>query len=515
MMTQETYVNINDLHKQGWTIQEIAEETGWHRTTVSQRLKEGPPPAARPTEATVMTDKWRESIDTMLEAHPRLLAISVHNKLNAAGFDGSYPTVVRAVRDNRGPRFKAANAVSVPIHTAPGDEALCGVPHRASYVATAIMRRRAQTGPFCESAAWPGAAYSQAFKEGEQRVGWVVAAWACVGWSGLGEGFLFEAEVGVQVDAVGCSDVFVAEPEGDGRGVHAVAKQVHGAAVAQGVGRHVFGDERRAGKRCGGDVALDETPHRVATELRASGSGKQGVVGCSVTLGEPGAEHAACFAPQWSDPFLASFAVTADVGAGAELDCCAGEPGDLTDPKTGLDREQHQGVIASTDPSGKVWCSEKCFGLVFGEVGDQCLARPFRRDGEDSLDQVGVLGVSIGGEVEQGTDGGESGVAGSHADTAFVLEVVEERSDHGCVEVFDGQMVGCAPGAGMNEAQQQTKRVSVGGDGVLAGLALVDQSLGEERFEQWCERAHRGASAVASSRSAMIPSSSGTPDKYQ
>ena len=123
MMTQETYVNINDLHKQGWTIAEIAAETGWHRTTVSRHLKNGPPPAERPTEATVMTDKWRTKIDTMLEAHPRLLSISVHNKLNADGFDGSYPTVVRAVRDNRGPRFKAANAVSVPIHTAPGDEA--------------------------------------------------------------------------------------------------------------------------------------------------------------------------------------------------------------------------------------------------------------------------------------------------------------------------------------------------------------------------------------------------------
>jgi transposase len=123
MMTQETYVNINDLHKQGWTISEIAAETGWHRTTVSRHLKNGPPPAERPTEVSVMTDHWRTKIDTMLEQHPRLLAISVHNKLNAVGFDGSYPTVVRAVRDNRGPRFKAANAVSVPIHTAPGDEA--------------------------------------------------------------------------------------------------------------------------------------------------------------------------------------------------------------------------------------------------------------------------------------------------------------------------------------------------------------------------------------------------------
>ena len=122
MMNQETYVNVNDLHKQGWTINEIAEETGWHRTTVSKYLREGLP-AARAGEASVMTDRWRSKIDTMLEAHPRLLSISVHNKLNADGFDGSYPTVVRAVRDNRGPRFTAANAVSVPIHTAPGDEA--------------------------------------------------------------------------------------------------------------------------------------------------------------------------------------------------------------------------------------------------------------------------------------------------------------------------------------------------------------------------------------------------------
>ncbi len=122
MMNQETYVNVNDLHKQGWTIAEIAAETGWHRSTISKYLREGPP-ATRAGEPSVMTELWRTKIDTMLEAHPRLLSISVHNKLNADGFDGSYPTVVRAVRDNRGPRFKSANAVSVPIHTAPGDEA--------------------------------------------------------------------------------------------------------------------------------------------------------------------------------------------------------------------------------------------------------------------------------------------------------------------------------------------------------------------------------------------------------
>lgn len=123
MMNQETYVNINDLYKQGWTINEIAAETGWHRTTISEYLKNGPPPPERSGDVSVMTQRWRTRIEVMLEKFPRLLAVSVHHKLIAEGFAGSYPTVVRAVRDVRGPRFRAANAVSVPIYTDPGEEA--------------------------------------------------------------------------------------------------------------------------------------------------------------------------------------------------------------------------------------------------------------------------------------------------------------------------------------------------------------------------------------------------------
>jgi len=122
-MTQENYVKINDLHAQGWTIKEIAEHTGWHRTTVSDRLKNGPPREARAAEATVMTEHWQQRLAVMVEKWPRMQAVSIHNKLAATGFEGSYPTVVRAVRDIRGPRFTAASSVSVPIHTDPGEEA--------------------------------------------------------------------------------------------------------------------------------------------------------------------------------------------------------------------------------------------------------------------------------------------------------------------------------------------------------------------------------------------------------
>ena len=124
MLNQEDYVKVLDLHRQGWTIKEIAEELGYHPATISKRLTEGPPlPRTVGDDQRVMNERWRSRVAQLLDAHPRLLAVSVFNKLGAEGFDGSYPTVVREVRAIRGPRFRAAAAVSMPISTDPGEEA--------------------------------------------------------------------------------------------------------------------------------------------------------------------------------------------------------------------------------------------------------------------------------------------------------------------------------------------------------------------------------------------------------
>lgn len=124
-MNQETYVKVQDLRKQGWTLEEIAAETGFHPSTISQRLKADGPPTKRrvPDSSLVMNARWRERIATLIGTYPRLLGISVHNKLVAEGFTGGYSTVTRALRDIRGPRFRAAEAASMPIHTDPGEEA--------------------------------------------------------------------------------------------------------------------------------------------------------------------------------------------------------------------------------------------------------------------------------------------------------------------------------------------------------------------------------------------------------
>lgn len=118
-------MDLHALKNEGWTNVEIAEELGYHSATISKWLKADGPPESAPTdvERPVMTVLWRERIEALLSRHPRLLAASVHNKLRAEGFGGSYPTVVRAVREIRGPRFRAAAAASVPIVTGPGEEA--------------------------------------------------------------------------------------------------------------------------------------------------------------------------------------------------------------------------------------------------------------------------------------------------------------------------------------------------------------------------------------------------------
>jgi transposase len=125
MMNQETYVKVHELRKQGWTLAEIAAETGFHPATISIQLKADGSPTQRkvPDGALVMNAFWKQRIATLIGSYPRLLGISVHNKLYAEGFGGGYSTVTRELRLLRGPRFRAADGASMPIHTDPGEEA--------------------------------------------------------------------------------------------------------------------------------------------------------------------------------------------------------------------------------------------------------------------------------------------------------------------------------------------------------------------------------------------------------
>jgi transposase len=126
MMTQEEYVNeVLALRRQGKTISEIAEELEYHPATISKWLKAGGPPPARTIDPAVrvIDERWGARIGQLVSPPAeKLLASSVFEIIKAEGFEGSYASVVRHLRDLRGPRFRVGPAVSVPIETAPGEE---------------------------------------------------------------------------------------------------------------------------------------------------------------------------------------------------------------------------------------------------------------------------------------------------------------------------------------------------------------------------------------------------------
>jgi transposase len=123
MMTQEEFMDVVALRRQGWTIVDIAATVGRHPDTVARWLKAGGPPARRQVAETVIDERWAGRVEELLARNPNLLATSVHRLLLAEGLEASYPTLVRHLRAVRGPRRGRTTSATVPIQTAPGEEA--------------------------------------------------------------------------------------------------------------------------------------------------------------------------------------------------------------------------------------------------------------------------------------------------------------------------------------------------------------------------------------------------------
>lgn len=118
-------MDVLAMKRVGMTYTEIALETGYHPATIAKWCKEGGPPAARTVgdDDRVVDPVWADRLNSLLIGNTSLLATSLFEIIRAEGFDGSYPTVARWVRAQRGPRFRRADSASVPIETAPGEEA--------------------------------------------------------------------------------------------------------------------------------------------------------------------------------------------------------------------------------------------------------------------------------------------------------------------------------------------------------------------------------------------------------
>jgi hypothetical protein len=119
----------------------------------------------------------------------------------------------------------------------------------------------------------------------------------------------------------------------------------------------------------GGQALLDG----VGAERGAAAGREHRVGGRAGAFGLPGVQDGGDAGGQRGDPLFSAFAEAADVGAGAEVDVGQGQGGQLRDAQAGVDRQRHQGVVASSGPGGLVAGGEQRVGLGLGEVGDEGL----------------------------------------------------------------------------------------------------------------------------------------------
>jgi transposase len=96
MLTQENDVEIHALAARGWNQSAISRHTGRDRKTVRKYLAAGDVPVRE--RAASCLEPWRAYIAARFVDDPHLPAVTLLDELTEAGFDRSYPTLVRELR---------------------------------------------------------------------------------------------------------------------------------------------------------------------------------------------------------------------------------------------------------------------------------------------------------------------------------------------------------------------------------------------------------------------------------
>jgi hypothetical protein len=99
--------------------------------------------------------------------------------------------------------------------------------------------------------------------------------------------------------------------------------------------------------------------------------------------------------------------------------------------------------------------------------------------------------VVMGGILQEGAERRQTSVAASRAVVPILLQVIEEAEDKSGVEIDQHQCGRGLTDPDFSEVEQQSERVSVGGDGARADGSLAAQVLDEEALEQGGKRQRR------------------------
>lgn len=296
---------------------------------------------------------------------------------------------------------------------------------------------------------------------------------------GQGVGLIVDGHEVVQRDAgvaLGGGELGVAEEFLDGAEVGAVAEQVGGVGVAEGVGvkaRVAVGKE---------PVFLDEQLDAAGGEAGAAAVDEQGIV-FSLADSEVAFERFGGLRGVGHEAFLAALAADAEPAFGA-VEVFEVEADALADAEAAAVEKFEDGVVA--------------FGLVLFDDGDHLL---FGGDGGEGLGEFGgeqelggVVGVPahLEGVLQQAADGGDLFAKGGGV-LLVAIEFGEPAPEVGQLDGFEG-------GGGAEVGGEAGEGDAVGFDGLGRGVGAGerDEVVGNGLFEG----DHAGTGARYSSRAA-------------
>jgi hypothetical protein len=81
-------------------------------------------------------------------------------------------------------------------------------------------------------------------------------------------------------------------------------------------------------------------------------------------------------------------------------------------------------------------------------------------------------------------DSSQAGIPGASAVFAIALQVIEEKTNEGCIEVFDAKLGWAFVEPFLRKLQKQAEAIAISRDGMRARLPLAKQAIGEKRLKK-------------------------------
>lgn len=168
-------------------------------------------------------------------------------------------------------------------------------------------------------------------------------------------------------------------------------------------------------------------------------------------------------------------------------DVSRSESKNLRNPPTRIVEKQEKQVITPLRP-GLIRDSEQRIDLIASEKAEDGPGNAFLRDGENAPGRFGHLwSKEIACVMNEGANGGESGIAAANAVVAVFFEIGKKSENGLGTAGLQGQLGGRRPAGRLQKSKKQTEGIAISANGAGAEVTLRRDVFGEKPLKQTSE----------------------------